>query len=147
MTLSEELEKAMKAKNIKGKELSKLTGVMAWEISDMRTGGDFRANALKKIASALDAPELLEYVEFKTCPCGENFIPDIDHRRYCSDACRLKYKGNGRGKRQEARANKKNPVSYVERENKARSQGVSYGQLCGAERLAQSGTMRESMGL
>ena len=81
MTLPEQLEKSMKAKNINGKELSKLTGVMAWEISRMKIGGDFRANALKKIANALDDPELLKYVEFKTCLCGKKFIPDREHRR------------------------------------------------------------------
>lgn len=129
MTLSEQLDLIMKTKNLTNNDIRKLTGVMPWEISLMRNGGDFRPNALKTMAEKLDAPELEQYIKHKICPCGEKFIPDRNHRCYHSDECREKFKTNKTG------AIKKAEMSFVEYNERARSQGLTYGQLQGLERL------------
>jgi len=75
----------------------------------------------------------VETVIEKICPvCGKPFI--VHHNKtYCSIKCKNKYNNSKNKKRKSRVKNKKQESKLLELEAKARSQGVSYGQLKAAE--------------
>ncbi|MDO9492823.1 helix-turn-helix transcriptional regulator [Acetobacterium sp.] len=165
MTLQEKVIEIIEEKNITYVELSKMVGTdpatMSRIVNDKRVGNNTISKFVKKFGD-----EFKQFYEYKNCKiCGNKFLPINNKVETCSVECSRINTNNTsvawvkshrertvssqtEAQRFGRKAKVKKPsVSFAERENKARSQGVSYGQLGTTERLAQSTTMRESMGL
>lgn len=165
MTINEKLTEEFEKRNITRAEFARIIGVDPTVVTGILKGRKVGNITIKKIVGKLGS-EYEKFYEYKYCEvCGKKFLPQNCRVKTCSDeysktnvnelcinwvkshrertvSSQTEAQRYGWGAKVKAPS-----VSFAELENKARSQGVSYGQLGTTERLAQSMTMRESMGL
>ena len=156
MTLQQRLNKYIEKYCLSGAETARRTGLHVTQISDIRVRNQYSAAMAEKIYKAL-GDEFKEYFEYSICPfCGSKYIPRNNRQKSCMDnECVKKNKAimmkeyqkkvhsgehvmktyNERRPKRETRPKSKQSVSYAEYNERARSQGLSYGQLQGLERL------------
>lgn len=165
MNLSEKIISEIEKRKIKQSDLARLIGVDSTVVSSIIKGRRVGNLTISRLVKAL-GPEYEQYYEYQTCEiCGKKFLPKNNRIKTCSVECsRLnvnkicaKWAKSNRSrnvaKDTDAQrfgwgAKVKGPaVSVAEYNSVARKEHGSYGQRGAAERLAQSGTMRESMGL
>lgn len=165
MSLSEKIIEVAEERDITFAELAKIAGVDKATISRMVNCKHVGNKAISKLVNAF-GKEFERYYQYAKCrKCGEMFIPWNAGTNICSSKClrdkvfedRIswkKYPGKGEPERQTNAqrfgwgAKVKGPATSIPEYNSiAREEYGSYGQRTAAERLAQSGTMRESMGL
>ena len=135
MTLEETLE-AYKVKNkLSYAQIARKIGVSVSLVKSICRDGKTSAKTIKKLVDNL-GPEFEFFLEYKICYCGKQFIPNTYNQDCCSDKCYLKYKGHSRIIKKTGSTFKiKNKKSYTEYNERARSQGLSYGQLQCKERM------------
>ncbi|MBC3901513.1 hypothetical protein GH811_18095 [Acetobacterium malicum] len=141
MTLQEMLNKYMEKYCLSGAEMSKRSGVHQNHISAIRRHNKYSPQTAKKLTTVLgDACE--QYIIYFTCECGKKYIQRSANQRHCSGECSEFFTGrswgsNKRyGEKRKSKAKQNQPkVNYAEYNERARSQGLSYGQLQGLERL------------
>lgn len=165
MNLSEKIIEIAEEKNIAFSELAKLAGVDPTTISRIANYKNVGNKTIKRLVDAF-GKEFEEYYQHATCKrCGKDFIPRNGKEKTCSADCskgnaseiRVAWKKSNQGQivSRETNAQRfgwgakvKGPAVRIPEYNSvARKEYGSYGQRGAAERLAQSGTMRESMGL
>ena len=153
MTLQERLIKYMNDNNLTGVAMALLTDSDPNDRSAIRKHNKCGPIIRKKLFDAL-GPDFEEYLEYKTCRCGKQFIQRSANQHHCSSECSEKYTGRPWGSRQMDKSEMhrltayekekllerkqkfpKPKVGYAEFNERARSQGLSYGQLQGLERL------------
>lgn len=165
MTLQEKIMEIIEQNNLTYTDLSKIVGTDPATVSRIVNNKRVGNNTIEKFAKVFGA-EFEQFYEYHICIiCGKKFMPSNERVKTCSAECSrintnsisIKWVKSHRERTVSSQTEaqrfgrkakiKKPSVSFAERENKARSQGMSYGQLGTTERLAQSMTMRESMGL
>lgn len=151
MTLSERLIKYMDENNVTGAALARMIEVSPVTIMNIRQGKKSSMWVVQKLVEAL-GDDYREYLEYQTCACGKRFIPKTSNQHHCSSECSKYFIGKAWGHRQTVLAKRekeyenevriqrevkrpKPKVGYAEYNERARSQGLSYGQLQGMERL------------
>lgn len=151
MTLSERLIKYMDENNVTGTALAREIGVTPPTIMSIRQGKKISMWIIQKLAETL-GDEYRQYLEYMTCACGKQFIPKTSRQHHCSSECSKYFTGKAWGHRKKItemrekeyereirikrEAKRPKPkVNYAEYNELARSQGLSYGQLQGLERL------------
>lgn len=155
MTLQRKLNHYIEKYCLTGAETARRTGLHVTQISDIRVRNQYSAVMAEKIYKAL-GDDFKEYFEYSICPfCGSKYIPRNNRTKSCmNDECVKKNKAimmkeyqkkvnsgehviktynERRPKRETNRV--KPETDCVKYESKARSQGLSYGQLQGLERL------------
>lgn len=156
MTVVENLVRLKAERNATWAEIEKITGVNAATMAIAAKGRRaLGSQAISKLV-AFDQ-SFSQYVEYKYCTvCGKRFIPLRDSHATCSQECQninrnIENKRYMREYWERMRMAKpketKKFESLKEYNEKAREKYGDYGQRSAAERLAQSMTMRESMGL
>lgn len=141
MTLQEMLNKHMEKYCLSGAEVSKRSGVHQNHISAIRRHNKYSPQTAKKLTTVLgDACE--QYVIYSACECSKRYIQRSSNQHHCSSECSEYYTGRPWGinkrydeKRKAKAEQKRAKVNYAEYNERARSQGLSYGQLQGLERL------------
>ena len=171
MTLQNKLNNYIEKYCLTGTETARRTGLLVTQISGIRVRNQYSAVTAEKIYKAF-GDEFREYFEYDTCHyCGSEYLPRDERQKTClSDECVKKHRAEvvkeyerkvNSGEHvmrtyNERRPKKKKylvvedvkpPVSIAEYNSVARKEHGSYGQRGVVERLAQSGTMRESMKL
>lgn len=159
MTLQERLNKYIEKYCLSGAEAARRTGLHVTQISGIRVRNQYSAATAEKIYKAF-GDEFREYFEYEKCPyCGSEYLPRDERQKTClSDECVKKHRAEvvkeyerkvssgevvKRPYEERRPANKKYlklpevkpKVGYAEFNERARSQGLSYGQLQGLERL------------
>lgn len=156
MTLQERLNQYIERYCLSGAEAARRIGVHPTKVSDIKNHNRYGNKTAEKIYKAL-GEDFREYVTYQTCPyCGEEYAPrdstnkncgnnpcTIAHRNAVEKEYRRKVdagehvKAIGKPKKKKyLEAPKHKPVvNYVEYNERARSQGLTYGQLQGLERL------------
>ena len=97
--------------------------------------------------------EIYRQARTKVCLyCGEPFLAEMTHQKYCSDKCCYEQqKATARGRRdeirearkaREAKKKKKRVPQLIELEREARTKGISYGQLQAQKYMAEMGGLR-----
>lgn len=150
MTLSERLNDYKTRNNLSTKDLSRKTGISEPTLRGILRS-DHQMNG-KTILIFVDrlGPEFEEYLEYKICACGKQYIPQTYNQDFYSAICRERARGRVSLHKDPAHKLKahekenileherkfpKPKVGYAEYNERARSQGLSYGQLQGLERL------------
>lgn len=166
MTLAERIIGIAKERNISFAELGRIAGIERTTISMITTGKSEGGNpTIKKLVEAF-GDEFEQYYQYATCKqCGEVFLPANGNQATCSKKCSKKNATEISVRWSKSHSTrtvsgltdsqrfgwgpkvKKPAVSIPEYNSVAREEYGSYGQRGAAERVAQSGTMRESMGL
>lgn len=159
MTLQKRLNHYIEKYCLSGAEAARRTGLHVTQISGIRVRNQYSAATAEKIYKAF-GDEFREYFEYDTCPyCGSEYLPRDERQKTClSDECVKKHRAEvvkeyerkvNSGEHvmrtyNERRPKKKKylvvedvkpPVTFAEYNEQARSQGLSYGQLQGLERL------------
>lgn len=151
MTLSERLNDYKTRNNLSTKDLSWKTGVSEPTLRSLLRSKPMPTTGatIQKFVDRL-GPEFKEYLEYKTCACGKRYIPQTYHQDFCSAICRERARGRvslhkdpmhklrEQEKENALEHERKFPkpkANYAEYNERARSQGLSYGQLQGLERL------------
>lgn len=152
MTLAERLKKYKSDNHLQSRELANLCGVDVTAMSKALNGGHTAMIDIKRIADVLGG-EFENYVEYTTCKCGKKYIATRYLIHYCSKECSKKYQKelaaeNRKRLLQVGRKPKPTPPvsDAVQFAGQAKKEKVTYGERQAAERLANSRTMRESMG-
>lgn len=150
MTLSERLNDYKTRNKLSTKGLSWKTGISEPTLRGILRS-DHQMNG-KTILIFVDrlGPEFEEYLEYKICACGKQYVPQTYHQEFCSEICRERARGRvsqqkdplhrlKEQKKEKLMERKqkfpKPKVTFAEFNERARSQGLSYGQLQGLERL------------
>ena len=160
MTLSEKLSEYIKKYRLTGVETARRADIDPTQVSDIRLRNKYSPATAEKIYKAF-GNEFKEFLEYDTCPyCGESYIRQTNIQKTClASDCVKKHRAivakeylrkvnsgehvkqtcNERRrpiKRENAEtASSKPKATYAEYNERARSQGLSYGQLQGLERL------------
>ncbi len=159
MTLSERLNQYIKKHHLSGAEVANRTGVCPTQVSEIRLRNKYTPFIAERIYNAF-GDEFKEFVEYDTCPyCGGRYIRRRNDQRTCLSSDCLKKNRTDKAKEYEQKVNSgehvkrpyeerqpakkkymvqlevKPKISYAEFNERARSQGLSYGQLQGLERL------------
>lgn len=159
MTLQEKLNRYIEKHCLSGAEAARRIGVGPTQVSEIRLHNKYSPLIAERIFRAF-GDEFKEFVEYDTCPyCGCQYVRKRSDQRTClSDECLKKHRvdkameyerkvSSGeivkRPLEERRPANKKYlklpevkpKVGYAEFNEQARSQGLSYGQLQGLERL------------
>lgn len=159
MTLQKRLNHYIEKYCLSGAETARRTGLHVTQISGIRVRNQYSAATAEKIYKAF-GDEFREYFEYEKCPCcGSEYLPRDERQKTClSDDCVKKHRAEvvkeyerkvNSGEHvmrtyNERRPKKKKylvvedvkpPVTFAEYNERARSQGLSYGQLQGLERL------------
>jgi hypothetical protein len=164
MTLSEKIIEIAEERNATFSELARTAGLDPTIISRMVNCKRVGNKTISKLVKAF-GEDFEQFYQYATCcKCGEKFLPRNSKVKVCSAKCLKenaietrvswkKYPGPSSAAREtDAKrfgwgAKVKGPaVSIAEYNSVARKEYGSYGQRGATERLAQSGTMRESMG-
>ncbi|URN85850.1 helix-turn-helix domain-containing protein [Acetobacterium wieringae] len=166
MTLQEKLVEEIDKRQVTRAEFAKIVGVDPTVISSViKHNRSIGNGTVKRLVDAI-GKEFEQFYVYKICEiCGEKFLPRSNKIRTCSDECARLLKNqitvqwtrtsNGHSIARETDAQRfgrkakvaKPKVGIAEYNSVAREEFGSYGQRAAAERLARSGTMRESMGL
>lgn len=150
MTLSERLNDYKDRNKLSTKDLSRKTGISEPTLRGiLKSDHPMNGKTILRFVDRLGS-EFEEYLEYKTCACGKQYIPQTYHQEFCSEICRERARGRVSLKKDPLHRLKehekenalehkqkfpKPKVTYVEYNERARSQGLSYGQLQGLERL------------
>lgn len=144
MTLSERLNDYKTRKNLSGAAMARKLRISETQMRNILDGKKTTGKTVLKMVDAFGS-EFEQFLEYHTCECGKRFIQKTYNQNCCSDECSWKYNGKSRKKRtvkaDEVKILSKAPVvanqkvGYAEFNERARSQGLSYGQLQGLERL------------
>jgi len=140
MTLQEQLIQYMREHNKNNVEIARKTGVAPDQIGNIVRGKKTPMINVKRLADKLD-PIFEQHVEYKICECGVKFIPSYQHRNYHSEECNKYFRGH-RSDKQKAEKHEMPKVNLTEYNEKARQNGLSYGQLQGRERMLMGMVIR-----
>lgn len=168
MTLQNKLNQYIERYCLSGAEAARRIGVHPTKVSDIKNHNRYGNITAEKIYKAL-GEDFREYVIYQTCPyCGEEYAPRDNTNKNCgNNPCAIAHRnavekeyrrkvdagehvkaiGKSKKKKYLVVEDVKPPVSIAEYNSVARKEHGSYGQRGVVERLAQSGTMRESMGI
>lgn len=165
MTLSEKIIEIAEERNATFSELARIAGLNPTIISRMVNCERVGNKTISKLVKAF-GKDFEQFYQYATCSkCGKVFLPRNAKAKTCSTECSKdnasdirvswkKYHKDGPtimktdAQRFGWGAKVKGPaVSIAEYNSVARKEYGSYGQRGATERLAKSGTMRESMGL
>lgn len=159
MTLQEKLNQYIEKYCLSGAEAARRIGIGPTQVSEIRLHNEYTPLIAERIFKAF-GDEFKEFVEYDTCPyCGGKYVRKRSDQRTClSDECVRREQADN-AKEYERKVNSgehvmrtynerrpkkkkylvdpdvKPKVSYAEYNERARSQGLSYGQLQGLERL------------
>lgn len=166
MTLQEKIIEEIEKRQVTRAELARMAGVDPTVISGIINGNRGIGNGMITRFVEAFGEDFEQYYEYRNCEiCGKKFLPRSNKVRTCSPECARLLKNeitvqwtrtsNGHSIARETDAQRfgrkakvaKPKVGIAEYNSVARDEFGSYGQRAAAERLAQSGTMRESMGL
>ena len=131
MTLAETLIAYKNKNQLSYSQIARKIGIYAAQVRSICIDGKTSAKTIKKLVDNL-GPEFESFLEYKTCYCGKRFIPNTYNQDCCSDKCYLKYKGHSRN------TSRKIQKDYAKYNERARSQGLSYGQLQCKERMTKN---------
>lgn len=159
MTLQQRLNQYIERSCLSGAEAARRIGTHPSQVSQIRLRNVYTPALAEKIYKAF-GDEFREYFEYEKCPyCGSEYLPRDERQKTClSDECVKKHRAEvvkeyerkvNSGEHvmrtyNERRPKKKKylvvedvkpPVTFAEYNERARSQGLSYGQLQGLERL------------
>ena len=159
MTLQQKLNQYIEKYCLSGAETARRIGTHPSQVSQIRLRNVYTPALAEKIYKAF-GDEFREYFEYEKCPyCGSEYLPRDERQKTClSDEYVKKHRAEvvkeyerkvNSGEHvmrtyNERRPKKKKymvvedvkpPVTFTEFNERARSQGLSYGQLQGLERL------------
>lgn len=142
MTLSERLNDYKTRNRLSINRLIQVTGISRIAIISMlKETRPPNGTTIKKLVYQL-GPEFEEYLEYKTCHCGAKFISRRYGQKCCSKKCReATIRKNPRPELEKQKEIdqvvkfRESEISFAEYNERARAQGLSYGQLQGLERL------------
>ena len=159
MTLQERFNKYMETYCLSGAEAARRIGTHPSQVSQIRLRNVYTPALAEKIYKAF-GDEFREYFEYEKCPyCGSEYLPRDERQKTClSDDCVKKHRAEvvkeyerkvNSGEHVMRTYNERRPkkkkylvvgdvkprVTFTEFNERARSQGLSYGQLQGLERL------------
>jgi len=159
MTLQERLNHYIEKYCLTGAETARRIDTHPSQVSQIRLRNVYTPALAEKIYKAF-GDEFREYFEYDTCPyCGSEYLPRDERQKTClSDECVKKHRAEvvkeyerkvNSGEHVMRTYNERRPkkkkylvdpdvkpkITYAEYNERARSQGLSYGQLQGLERL------------